>query len=264
MQTSDKFCLKWNDFKDNINATFTALRKDSYFTDVTLACEDGHQVEAHKVVLASASPFFQNILKRNIHAHPLIYMIGMKSEDLVAMVDFLYYGQANISQENLDTFLNIAEVFELKGLDGGNEREFDKLPDRTAVPNHTPQKKHVPNETSVSRQKNVVQSNSQCDDKQLHSEMKNVLPKQEFLGDTEKLEEQTRSMIGRGKNMIKVGQKIVKAYVCKVCGKEGQRNNIKEHIEISHQKGIAIPCNLCEQNLRSRSALRWHNSRIHK
>ena len=132
------------------------------------------------------------------------------------MVDFLYYGQANISQENLDTFLNIAEVFELKGLDGGNEIEFDKLPHKTAVANQNPKKIGVPNETSVARQKNVVQSNSQCDDKQLNSEMKVVLPKQEFLGDIEKLEEQTRSMIGRGKNMVKVGQKIVKAYVCKV------------------------------------------------
>ena len=264
MQTEDSFCLKWNDFKDNVKATFTALRKDSYFTDVTLACEDGQQVEAHKIVLASSSPFFQNILKRNKQSHPLIYMIGMKLEDLVAMVDFLYYGEANISHENLDTFLNIAEVFELKGLDGGNGRENGKLPDITAVPNLTPKKKRVPNQSSIVPKKNVVLSNSYSNDQQLNSEMKVVLPKQEFFGDIEKLEEQTRSMIGRGKNMVKIGQKMIKAYICKVCGKEGQRNNIKEHIEINHLKGISIPCNLCEQNFRSRSALRWHTARIHK
>ena len=71
------------------------------------------------MILASSSPFFQNILRRNKQAaHPLIYMRGMKSEDLVAIMDFLYCGEANIFQENLDSFLGIAEEFQLKGLMG--------------------------------------------------------------------------------------------------------------------------------------------------
>ena len=65
---------------------------DKEFTDVTLACEDGKQVEAHKVILAASSPFFKDILKRNKHPHPLIYMRGLKSEDLLAIIDFLYFG----------------------------------------------------------------------------------------------------------------------------------------------------------------------------
>ena len=119
MHTSEKFCLKWNDFQENINTAFVALRKDVEFTNVTLACEDGNQVDAHKVVLAASSPFFHNLLKRNKHAHPLIYMRGLKFEDLLAIVDFLYYGEANIYQENLDNFLTIAEELDLKGLNGG-------------------------------------------------------------------------------------------------------------------------------------------------
>ena len=43
------------DFEDN---AFGKLREGKDFTDVTLACEDGQQVEAHKVVLTSSSPFF--------------------------------------------------------------------------------------------------------------------------------------------------------------------------------------------------------------
>ena len=63
MQTSEKLCLKWNDFHDNIKTAFESLRKDKNFTDVPLACEDGKQFEAHKVVMASSSPFFQHLLK---------------------------------------------------------------------------------------------------------------------------------------------------------------------------------------------------------
>ena len=48
-------------------------------------------------------------------------MRGMKSEDLVAIVDFLYCGEANVYQENLDSFLAIAEELKLKGLMGQTE-----------------------------------------------------------------------------------------------------------------------------------------------
>ena len=55
---SEKLCLQWNDFKDNVISAFGRLRDDKEFTDVTLACEDGQQLEAHKAILASSSPFF--------------------------------------------------------------------------------------------------------------------------------------------------------------------------------------------------------------
>ena len=86
-----------------------------------MACEDGTQVEAHKVVLTASSPVFQNLLRLNKHNHPLIYMRGMKSHDLLAIVDFLYCGEANVFQENLDSFLAIAEEIQLKGLMGKPE-----------------------------------------------------------------------------------------------------------------------------------------------
>ena len=73
----------------------------------------------HKVVLSSSSPFFMELLKKTKHPQPLIYMRGLKSEDLVAIMDFLYCGEANVLQENLDPFLALAEELRLKGLTGG-------------------------------------------------------------------------------------------------------------------------------------------------
>ena len=78
---SEKLCLKWNDFQDNVNTAFGRLREGTEFVDVTLACEDGQQVEAHKVILAASSPFFDNLLKKNRHPHPLIFMKGVKFEE---------------------------------------------------------------------------------------------------------------------------------------------------------------------------------------
>ena len=99
---SEKLCLQWNDFQNNVINAFGHLRDTTDFVDVTLACEDGRQIEAHKVVLAASSPFFEKILKGNKHSHPLIYMREMKSDDMIAIVDFLYFSKANVYQENLD------------------------------------------------------------------------------------------------------------------------------------------------------------------
>merc|ERR1711934_1255837 len=102
--------------KENVNSVFGRLRDDKEFSDVTLACEDGQQMEAHKVILAASSPFFEKILSRNKHTHPLIYLKGFQSKDLLAILDFLYFGEANVCQKNLDSFLAIAEELKLKGL----------------------------------------------------------------------------------------------------------------------------------------------------
>ena len=109
MVNSEKLCLQWNEFPKIVRSAFEDLRDDLDLTDVTLVCNDGKQVEAHKVVLASTSPFFMELLKRNRHPHPLIYMRGIKSEDLMAMVEFLYKGEAFFVQENLETFLALVE-----------------------------------------------------------------------------------------------------------------------------------------------------------
>ena len=122
MNSSDKLCLQWNDFRENISTSFGELRADRDLTDVTLACEDGKQVEAHKVILAASSPFFMNLLKKNKHMHPLIYMRGLRSDDLMAIMDFLYLGEANVYQDNLDSFLALAEELQLKGLTNTNGR----------------------------------------------------------------------------------------------------------------------------------------------
>ena len=129
---SEKLCLKWNDFQENVNAAFGNLREDNEFADVTLACEDGQQIEAHKVILAASSPFFQNLLKGNKHSHPLIYMRGIKSETLQAIIDFLYFGEANVYQGNLESFLTVAEELKLKGLMGQTKVDI-----KQTMNNHT-------------------------------------------------------------------------------------------------------------------------------
>ena len=113
---SEQLCLHWNDFKENGNSAFRKLRDEREFSYVTLVYEDGQQIQAHKVILASSSPFFEKILQKNKHSNPLIYLKGFQSKDFVSILDFLYFREANVYQEDLDSFLAIAEEIKLKGL----------------------------------------------------------------------------------------------------------------------------------------------------
>ena len=73
---SEKLWVQRNNFKENVHSVFGRLRDEKEFTDVTLACGDGHQMEAHKVILAAFSPFFDEMLQRIKHPRPLIYLRG--------------------------------------------------------------------------------------------------------------------------------------------------------------------------------------------
>jgi len=125
MGTSEKFCLRWNEFESNISGAFRELREDKDFFDVTLACDDD-QLQAHKVILSACSPFFRTILRRNKHEHPLLYLKGVKYVDLVSVLNFMYHGEVNVAQEELNTFLAVAEDLKVKGLTQNNSESKQK------------------------------------------------------------------------------------------------------------------------------------------
>ena len=250
---SEKLCLQWNDFQENIKSAFGNLREDNDFADVTLAFEDGQQVDAHKVILAASSPFFQKLLGRNKHPHPLIYMRGMKSEDLWAILDFLYCGEANVFQENLDSFLAIAEELQLKGLMGKINDEAGDLDEK-----YLPQTLLPVINTNTKIPKNCSKQQMSAGHK--IEENRAVAIPSNFSGDSQDLEEKVKSMMEKSQNTLAHRPSII-AYICKVCGKEGQCNAIKDHIEANHLEGIAISCNLCNKIFRSRDAFRHHKRR---
>lgn len=134
---SEKFCLRWNDFEANISSAFREIRDDKEFFDVTLASEDENQIQAHKVIIGACSPFFRNILRKNSHNHPLLYLKGVKYKDLVSVLNFMYHGEVNVAQDDLNSFLAVAEELRVKGLtqgQGGSKGEPQKTEAAKTVP----------------------------------------------------------------------------------------------------------------------------------
>ena len=131
---SEKLCLQWNDFRENVDSVFKRLRNDNDFTDVTLACEDGQQMDAHKVILAASSPIFEEILQKSKHPHPMIYLRGFQSKHIASILDFLYLGEANVFQVDLDSFLAFAEEIKLIGLTQKTSSEILEAQKKTQHP----------------------------------------------------------------------------------------------------------------------------------
>ena len=254
---SEKLCLQWNDFKENVNSAFGSLRNDKVFTDVTLVCEDGQQMEAHKVILASSSPFFEKILQNSKHPNPLIYLRGYHSKDFVSILDFLYFGEANVFQEDLDSFLAIAEEIQLKGLTGQNTTT-DLVEERE----NSVYKRNDEVKISTSRQMNPKA-------KFTNTSTSVAIPR-EISADLQALDEKIKSLMEKGTKMIPYGKQAngtprqETSCICKVCGKEGLLASIRNHIEAHHLEGICIPCGLCDKTFSSRNALRKHKSYSHK
>ena len=252
---SKKLCLKWNDFQDNTNTAFASLRNDKDFSDIILSCEDGQQVEAHRVILASSSPFFLNLLRRNKHPHPLIYMRGLKSEDLVAIVDFLYYGEANVYHENLDSFLSVAEELKLKGLNGNNEPEVDKA--ALSLPDTKPFDK------KDSRKGEEAHLTKTDPKQEISLERMAAMADYNVPADVEDWQEQIKSMMEVGET-ISYGKENRTSRICKICGKQGKETDIKRHIDSNHLTGVSHTCNNCGKSSSSRDGLRRHMLNYHK
>ena len=115
---NQKFCLTWKDYNTNFCKEFGEFRKHEDFFDVTLACED-NTITAHKLVLSASSDFFKTILRKHKHEHPLIYLTEVKFSDLQSILDFIYTGEAEVAEKDLESLLSTATRFKVKGLTDG-------------------------------------------------------------------------------------------------------------------------------------------------
>ena len=127
MNSKEKFCLKWNEFETNIRESFKELREEQNHFDVTLATDDGHQIEAHKIILSVGSLFFGDILRNTKHPSPFIFLKGINRVELEYVVDFLYNGEAFVGQEELNKFLETAQELQVKGLQSYNLEESGQI-----------------------------------------------------------------------------------------------------------------------------------------
>lgn len=114
---SEQFSLCWDNFHKNMSSGMNSLLENEDLVDVTLAVQ-GKCLKAHKMVLSVCSPYFKELFKSNPCQHPIVFMKDVSYEALSDLLQFMYQGEVQVSQENLTTFIKTAEALQIKGLTG--------------------------------------------------------------------------------------------------------------------------------------------------
>lgn len=85
------------------------------YCDATLTC-DGRFYPVHKLVLGTCSEFFQQMFDVGEKQQMMVVLADLCHEDLEALLDYMYVGEANILQGDLSRFMKAAEVLKIRGL----------------------------------------------------------------------------------------------------------------------------------------------------
>ena len=241
---SEKFSLKWNDFHSNVSKSFSLLRNEDYLHDVTLVSEDHKKVSAHKLVLSASSEYFKDIFKNNQHSHPLICLEGVSCEDIQNIMDYIYNGEVQIFQENLDRFLSVAQRLKLEGLIGGKQECDEDMNENENSDEFIQSLEETQPETISTSEKKVIST-------RLTSPVGTVALS------ANSVDEQVNQYLERYSD----------GYRCTFCGKsftgKASKTDTQRHIE-THIDGLSYECSMCNKTFRSSSSLRNHKYLYHK
>ena len=249
---SEKFSLRWNDFHSNISKSFGLFRTEEYLYDVTLVSADHSKIPAHKLVLSASSEFFKDIFKHSQHSHPLLCLDGISSEELQNILEYIYNGEVEIQQKNLDRFMAFAHKLKLGGLIENNieERDFN---DTWNWEDSDLDRKEI------NKSKNLTENLLIKPEPETHERSISVDAKDMEFQDIIDLINKYLEEVFDG------------SYKCKLCGKLStktlakslQKENMSRHIE-THFDGLTFTCEICQKTAKTRNALAKHKSRFHK
>lgn len=142
----EEFALCWNNFSENIaNGFQNLLDRGNLLVDCTLACE-GKLIHCHKLILAICSPYFQEMFVTNPCKHPIIILKDVSYGIMEELLQFMYQGEVNVKQSELQQFMKIAETLQIKGLTTSSSSS-STTPSNTKTPDYNPNQR---NQTATS------------------------------------------------------------------------------------------------------------------
>ena len=246
---ADKFSLKWNDYQSNWNKALNELRKDTDLSDVTLISDDKVKFSAHKILLSSCSSLFKFILRSNTQAKPLLYLGGVDSVNLGFILDYIYHGEVNIFQEQVDSFLESAQKLEIHGLLGDNQKaNIGKFNEDTGL-----NIAHIKSEDNeLAEDKSLVQRDN------AGQKMKR--------SDVTKLDVRSITSEDIDKKMRELYERTDEGWKCLACGhtsKGRTSSNIRQHVQ-THLNGLVYKCSICNKQFSTSPLLNQHKGNYHK
>ena len=235
----------WHTHADHLKEMLCNMKTDDTFTDVTLVCDDGRKITAHKVVLGASSPVMKEMLTNADTS--IIDLEGIAFEEINSILQFIYLGEATLFQERMQEFLDAAQKLKVKELCREPKREFemnDALSNEYDMKNYDDIKMLVPKGVSHLYPESIYPVS--------------VYPKyacnlcNEIFTNQSELTSHITSM-----------HEGIK-YACKQCDYQATtQSSLKTHIQSLHE-GAKYACNQCDYQASMQSALAIHIQSNHE
>ena len=260
---SEKLNLQWDSFMEHGKELFNELLETEKFSDVTLISDDQHQFRTHKFILSAHSSVFESIIGNNQN-NSIIYLRGVKHEELESILQYIYLGEATFYQERVSEFFNTAKDLKIKDI--GNNEILDKVSDNEdiLVNPETPYNAYnivkevtplnydeVNNDTSVLKEENVKEEA--------------LALREDDEKENEKLKDENCDETSMEGNDRKSFIKDESFYFCTFCDKKFplyNRKGMKEHIQVQHYNK-RYQCDLCEKKFSTKRGLVLHKDTLH-
>jgi len=292
--------LAHNNFENNVKGILSELRRDQTFSDIQLVCDDDQGdavvLHAHKVILAGSSPFFSNLLRGLSHPQLALYLRGIPLKQLTLVLDFIYNGEVDVMQDDLDLFLNAAIDLKVQGLTpaspGQASDDLTSTPDSmpsTPPPiqiTHDRQHSHSRSPPSADRSSRPQFQSpiSPTPVSDLLSPSSSTAPDAEtdpgLVVKTELIEPSSseieeRESTWRPKDWSDLRRFITRlandekgdtVYSCNMCHQRSKKSsNLHRHVEVAHFNGaFKHTCSYCDKEFENRYRLDNHIFRKHR
>ena len=222
--------VKCDNFATIASESFSTLRKEQDFFDVTLITDDEEEIAAHKLILSASSQFFKRILKKSKQSHPMICLEGINSLELQKVLNYIYIGEVEIFKNDIQRFFQISKRLKLQGL---FEKDYDFVEIPSSVKNE-----HV---SYAEPQEERETEEKQNDEKSVEALLEPVQNENELDFRIEKLIDHRSS--GR--------------FSCRVCKRHAKtKANMNEHVETHFN--LEFKCEDCDTVVNTRKLFRAH------
>ena len=270
---SDKFSLSWSEFEKGASNAFRELLDEIEFVDVTLVSDDLKQIKAHKVILSACSSIFKKMLQQNPQQQPIIYLTGVAFKEMQSMVNFMYLGQTEVEQDDLNHFMEVAAKFDVKGL------SQDKPSDEATFEHNFKEELPVVEEERKEAD-SLFNEDFEMDQDDINHfmeisakiDMKGISPEKHaatiLAGDLEEkcsTDNEWKPDAHSLESSVKASpvQSSDNLYSCEQCDYKSDRPySIKIHKKARHD-GIKFPCDQCEYKSTFANALSRHKKNQH-
>jgi len=292
--------LAHNNFENNVKGILSELRRDRTFSDIQLVCDDDQGdavvLPAHKVILAGSSPFFSNLLRGLSHPQLALYLKGVPQKQMTLLLDFMYNGEVDVMQDDLDLFLNAAIDLKVQGFTPASPEQTSD--DLTSTPDSMPR---TPPPIQITHDRQHFHSRSPPSDDRssrppfqsptspspvsdLLSPSSSIAPDAEtdpgvvvktepIEPSSSEIEERVSSRKPKDWSDLRMfitrlanDEKGDSVYSCNMCHQRSKwSSNLLRHVEVAHFNGaFKHTCSYCDKEFENKYRLDKHASEKHR